>query len=195
MSRAQQAVKRVMDVALAGAALLVGWPFLAAIAIRIRIDSPGPAIFRQERAGRGMKPFTIYKFRTMRVGVEPFGPSPSGAQDARLTRVGRWLRETALDELPQLWNVLKGDMSLVGPRPLYLSQAEAFDAHERRRLEVRPGITGLAQVMGRGETPHEEKLRMDVRYVEQWSLRLDLRIMMASAVLVATRGKVYQKWT
>ena len=195
MSATDQAIKRVMDVVLAGGALAFGWPFLAALAILIRIDSPGPAIFRQERAGRGGRPFRMLKFRTMRAGVEAFGASPSGPEDARLTRLGRWFRETTLDELPQFWNVLKGDMSLVGPRPLYVSQAEEFTAEQRRRLEVRPGLTGLAQVSGRGAIPHEEKLRMDVRYVEQWSLWLDVKIILGSVILLLPGGRVYQKWT
>ena len=195
MSATDQAIKRVMDVVLAGGALAFGWPFLAALAILIRIDSPGPAIFRQERAGRGGRPFRMLKFRTMRAGVEAFGASPSGPEDARLTRLGRWFRETTLDELPQFWNVLKGDMSLVGPRPLYVSQAEEFTAEQRRRLEVRPGLTGLAQVSGRGDISHEEKLRMDVRYVEQWSLWLDVKIILGSVILLLPGGRVYQKWT
>jgi len=195
MNSRQRAMKRIFDVVLAGGALALGWPFLAALAILIRIDSPGPAIFRQARAGRGMRPFVLVKFRTMRTGVEAFGASPSGPEDARLTRLGRWLRETTLDELPQLWNVLKGDMSLVGPRPLYMIQAEEFTAEQRRRLEVRPGLTGLAQVRGRGEISHEEKLQMDVRYVEQWSLWLDVKIILGSVILLIPGGKVYQKWT
>jgi len=193
MTAAGRATKRVLDVALSGLALLVGWPALAVIAVLIRRDSPGPAIFRQERAGRGMKPFTMYKFRTMRVDADPFGVSPDGADDPRLTPVGRRLREASLDELPQLWNVLRGDMSLVGPRPLYMSQAREFDARQRRRLEVRPGLTGLAQVQGRGELPHAEKLEIDVQYVEKMSLGLDLRVLWRT-VFGRGRGDVYQKW-
>jgi len=195
MSPSQRTLKRILDIVLAGGALALGWPFLAALAILIRIDSPGPAIFRQERAGRGGRPFRMLKFRTMRAGVEAFGASPSGPEDARLTRLGRWFRETTLDELPQFWNVLKGDMSLVGPRPLYVSQAEEFTAEQRRRLEVRPGLTGLAQVSGRGAIPHEEKLEMDVQYVEEQNLRLDIRILARSVVLLLPGGRVYQKWT
>jgi lipopolysaccharide/colanic/teichoic acid biosynthesis glycosyltransferase len=161
----------------------------------IRIDSPGPVLFRQERAGRGMRPFTVYKFRTMRADADPYDVSPMGREDARLTRLGRWLREMTLDELPQLWNVLRGDMSLVGPRPLYMSQARQFNERERRRLEVSPGLTGLAQVLGRGEIPHEEKLEIDVQYVEQWSLRLDLKIILLSVRLLLPNERVYQKWT
>ena len=194
MTRAGRAVKRLIDVAASGAALLAGWPVLAAIAILIRRESPGPAIFRQERAGRGMKPFTMYKFRTMRAGGDLFGASPASPEDARLTPVGRRLRESSLDELPQLWNVLRGDMSLVGPRPLYMSQAREFTERERRRLEVRPGLTGLAQIQGRGEIPHKEKLQIDVQYVERQSLALDFRILWRSAARLFVRKDVYQKW-
>jgi lipopolysaccharide/colanic/teichoic acid biosynthesis glycosyltransferase len=195
MSRTQQAVKRTMDIVLAGTALAAGWPFLAALAILIRIDSPGPVLFRQERAGRGMRPFTVYKFRTMRADADPYDVSPMGREDARLTRLGRWLREMTLDELPQLWNVLKGDMSIVGPRPLYMSQARQFNERQRRRLEVSPGLTGLAQVLGRGEIPHEEKLELDVQYLERWGLWLDLKIILRSVRLLLPGEWVYQKWT
>ena len=194
MSMAGRAIKRVIDVAASALLLLVGWPALLAIALWIRLDSRGPAVFRQERAGRNMKPFLMYKFRTMRTDVAPFGVSPTGADDVRLTRVGRRLREASLDELPQLWNILKGDMSLVGPRPLYMSQTREFTERQRRRLEVRPGLTGLAQVQGRGEIPHEEKLEIDVAYVQRASLRLDLRILWRSAAAFVGRKKVYQKW-
>ena len=194
MTPAQAAVKRAIDVAVSAAALLLGWPVLLAIALAIRRDSPGPILFRQERAGRHMQPFTMVKFRTMRADAAPFGVSPGSPEDPRLTPLGRWLRETSLDELPQLWNVLKGDMSLVGPRPLYMSQARAFTRRQRRRLEVRPGITGLAQVQGRGEVPHEKKLDIDVRYVEQMSLGLDLRILWRTVVKGLGRETAYQKW-
>ena len=195
MSPTGQAVKRVMDLVLAGTALAAGWPFLAALAILIRIDSPGPVLFRQERAGRRMRPFMVYKFRTMRADADPYDVSPMGREDARMTRLGRWLREMTLDELPQLWNVLKGDMSIVGPRPLYMSQARQFNERQRRRLEVRPGLTGLAQVLGRGEIPHEEKLELDVQYVERWGLRLDLKIILGSVRMLVPGERVYQKWT
>ena len=195
MSPTGQAVKRAVDVVLAGTALAAGWPFLAALAILIRIDSPGPVLFRQERAGRSMRPFMVYKFRTMRADADPYDVSPMGREDARLTRLGRWLREMTLDELPQLWNVLKGDMSIVGPRPLYMSQARQFDERQRRRLEVRPGLTGLAQVLGRGEIPHEQKLELDVQYVERWGLWLDLKIILRSVRMLVPGEWVYQKWT
>jgi len=194
MSPAQAAAKRALDVALSAGTLLVGWPVLLGIALAIRRDSPGPVLFRQERAGRHMKPFTMLKFRTMRTNASPYAASPGSPDDPRLTRLGRWLRETSLDELPQLWNVLKGDMSLVGPRPLYMSQAQAFTPRQRRRLQVRPGLTGLAQVHGRGEVPHEEKLEIDVQYVEQMSLGLDLRILCRTLFKGLGRQSAYQKW-
>ena len=194
MSPAQAAAKRALDVALSAGALAVGWPAMLAIALAIRRDSPGPVLFRQQRAGRDMKPFTMLKFRTMRTDASPYAASPGSPADPRLTRVGRWLRETSLDELPQLWNVLKGEMSLVGPRPLYMSQARAFTPRQRRRLQVRPGLTGLAQVQGRGEVPHEEKLEIDVRYVERMSLALDFRILCRTVFKGLGRETAYQKW-
>ncbi|MFO8014168.1 MAG: sugar transferase [Phycisphaerae bacterium] len=194
MTPAEAAVKRAMDVAVAAGALLVGWPVLLAIALAIRRDSPGPILFRQERAGRHMQPFTMYKFRTMRTDAAPYGVSPGSPDDPRLTRLGRWLRETSLDELPQLWNVLKGEMSLVGPRPLYMSQAQAFTPRQRRRLAVRPGLTGLAQIHGRGEVPHEEKLEIDVQYVERMSLPLDVWILWRTVFKGFGRDTAYQKW-
>jgi lipopolysaccharide/colanic/teichoic acid biosynthesis glycosyltransferase len=195
MNIAQRMVKRGLDVVVSAAALIVLSPLLAVLCIVIRRTSPGPAIFRQERAGRGMKPFTLYMFRTMRADVDPFGVSPTGAEDARLTGVGRWLRERSLDELPQLWNVLKGDMSLVGPRPLYMSQARQFNERQRRRLEVKPGLTGLAQVAGRGCVPHEEKLELDVQYVENAGLWLDLKLIGRTVAAVLGGRQIYQKWS
>ena len=194
MTPAGRFIKRAMDIVVAAAILVVGWPILAILAILIRCDSPGPVLFRQERAGRGMQPFTLYKFRTLRADADPFGTSPRRPDDPRLTRIGRVLRETSFDELPQLWNVLRGEMSLVGPRPLYMSQAREFTPRQRRRLDVRPGLTGLAQIQGRGEVPHEDKLDIDVRYVEQASLRLDLKILWASLAFPFRRKEAYQKW-
>ncbi len=194
MSPFGRAAKRVMDVTASGTALLLGWPALLGVALAIRRDSPGTALFKQERAGRNMKPFVMVKFRTMRTDAEQFGVSPGAPDDPRLTRLGPWLRETSLDELPQLWNILKGDMSLVGPRPLYVSQAREFNDRQRRRLEVRPGLTGLAQVMGRGEVPHEEKLEIDVQYVERMSLWLDLKILWQTLLKGFGRQTAYQKW-
>jgi sugar transferase EpsL len=161
--------------------------------VAIRLGSRGPAIFRQERAGQGGVPFTLYKFRTMRLHADPFGPSPKSREDARLTRLGKFLREYSLDELPQLLNVVKGDMSLVGPRPLYLSQVREWNERQEQRLLVKPGLTGLAQISGRGELTIEEKLELDVRYVEQASLRLDARILLVTGARVFARGGIYEK--
>jgi len=194
MTWAGRAIKRLVDVGVAVVLLATLWPLFLALAILIRRGSAGPAVFRQERAGRGMRPFTMYKFRTMRPEADPSGSSPAGADDPRLTRLGRPLRETSIDELPQLWNILKGDMSLVGPRPLYMSQAREFTPRQRRRLEVRPGIVGLAQIRGRGELPHEEKLELDVQYIERMSLAQDLKILLRGFVMIVRRRAVYQKW-
>jgi lipopolysaccharide/colanic/teichoic acid biosynthesis glycosyltransferase len=195
MNLASRIIKRTIDLFGAAAALLLLSPLLAALALWVRCNSRGPALFRQERAGRLATPFILYKFRTMQTETDPFGDSPTAAEDPRLTYVGRRLRESSLDELPQLWNVLRGDMSLVGPRPLYLSQVRDFTPRQRRRLEVRPGLTGLAQLAGRGELPHEEKLELDVQYVEKASLPLDLKILARTVTHVFRRRQIYQKWS
>ncbi len=153
-------MKRVFDIVVALLLVVALGPLMGLIAVAIRLGSPGRAIFRQRRAGRGGKPFVMLKFRTMRTDVDPYGHSPHSAEDQRLTKLGRRLRETSLDELPQLFNVLAGQMSIVGPRPLYERQAARWDERQRRRLEVRPGITGYAQVYGRGELTHEDKIEL-----------------------------------
>lgn len=175
-------------------ALALLFPFLIVIGLLIRLGSRGPAIFRQERAGKDMRPFTLYKFRTMRTDADVFGVSPKEAEDPRLTRLGRFLREYSLDELPQLWNVLRGNMSLVGPRPLYMSQAREFTPRQRKRLSVKPGLTGLTQVTARGKIPHEEKLEIDVQYVEQLSLGFDFRIVLRTMLNVFRKQGIYQEW-
>ena len=185
--------KRLFDFLIAGVLVAVLSPLLLAIAVAIRLGSRGPAVFRQERAGRGGKPFTLYKFRTMRLGTDPLGPSPRSGEDPRLTRLGRFLREHSLDELPQLLNIVKGDMSFIGPRPLYMSQVHEWDERQKKRLLATPGLTGLAQIRGRGELTLEEKLELDVRYVEQSSLWLDARILLATAARVFARSGVYEK--
>lgn len=171
--------------------LLLAAPLLL-IAWRIRRDSPGPALFRQQRAGRGGRPFTFYKFRTMRLEADPYGDSPRSGDDPRITRLGRWLREHSLDELPQLLNVLRGDMSLVGPRPLYLQQIGEWNARQRARLLVKPGITGLAQVSGRGGLTIEQKLEYDVRYVETIGPCTDLWILWRTLSGVLRREDIYE---
>jgi undecaprenyl phosphate N,N'-diacetylbacillosamine 1-phosphate transferase len=185
--------KRLFDVLVASVLLVILSPALLVIAAAIRLGSRGPAVFRQQRAGRGGAPFGLYKFRSMRVDADPFGPSPKSGEDPRLTRLGRFLREHSLDELPQLLNVLKGDMSLVGPRPLYVSQMAEWNDRQRRRLLVRPGLTGLAQISGRGTLTREEKLELDVQYVEQASLWLDARIFFATAARLCARRGIYEK--
>jgi len=183
----------MFDLLASGLLLVVLAPLLAGLGVAIRVGSRGPALFRQERAGQAGRPFTFYKFRTMRPEEDPFGPSPKSGDDPRLTRLGRFLREYSLDELPQLVNILKGDMSLVGPRPLYVAQMAEWDQRQRKRLLVRPGLTGLAQVSGRGTLTREEKLELDVRYVERASLALDAWILLVTCVRVFARRGIYEK--
>ena len=185
--------KRGLDIFIALAAMVILSPVLVAIGITIRLSSKGPAIFKQQRAGKNGRPFVFYKFRTMTLDVDPFGPSPKSGQDRRLTKVGKFLRESSLDELPQLFNVLKGYMSIVGPRPLYLSQIPEWSERQKKRLLVKPGLTGLAQIQGRAELTREEKLEFDVKYVENAGLLTDIRIMLATIVQVFRRKSVYEK--
>ena len=186
-------IKRILDFGVSLVALLMLSPVLVLIAVLVRRDSRGPALFKQERAGRLGRPFQFYKFRTMRLHVDPYGASPKSGEDPRLTRMGRFLRETSLDELPQLFNILKGDMSLVGPRPLYVAQIDEWNERQQVRLQVKPGLTGLAQVSGRGELTREEKLELDVCYVERASLWLDLKIILATFAQVLRRRAIYEK--
>jgi lipopolysaccharide/colanic/teichoic acid biosynthesis glycosyltransferase len=186
-------LKRGLDILLSLSALIVLSPLSAVIAIAIKLDSNGPAIFKQERAGKNGKPFTLYKFRTMKTDAEPFGSSPKTAEDPRLTKIGRILREYSLDELPQFVNVLSGDMSVVGPRPLYLSQIAEWSERQKKRLSVKPGITGLAQVSGRAEITREEKLDLDVTYVETANLFLDAKIILRTLSRVFKRKGIYEK--
>jgi len=187
-------IKRIFDILISLMVLIVFLLPMLIIALVIRLGSPGKAIFRQQRAGRNGKPFTILKFRTMRNDVDPYGGSPHSGDDPRLTRFGKFLRETSLDELPQVFNVLGGSMSLVGPRPLYERQAAEWDETQRRRLEVRPGITGYAQAYGRGQLTIEEKIEMDVHYVDNRSFWFDLRIILRTAGnILRPSSEVYEK--
>jgi lipopolysaccharide/colanic/teichoic acid biosynthesis glycosyltransferase len=174
-----------MDVAVAGGALTVGAPVLAAVGLAVRVGLGSPVLFRQERPGLHGRPFTLLKFRTMK----PEAPSARGPESdsVRLTRFGRFLRATSLDELPTFVNVLKGDMSLVGPRPLLMQYLELYSEEQMRRHEVPPGITGWAQVNGRNALTWEEKFAHDVWYVDNWSLGLDLRILLQTASKVVAR--------
>jgi lipopolysaccharide/colanic/teichoic acid biosynthesis glycosyltransferase len=187
------ACKRAFDLVFSAIGLIVLLPAFAAIAVAIRLSSTGPALFKQQRVGKGGKAFMFYKFRTMKTDVDPFGPSPKSGQDPRLTKIGAFLREYSLDELPQLLNVLKGQMSFVGPRPLYMSQVAEWNERQKRRLLVKPGLTGLAQISGRAELTREEKLELDAQYVERAGLPLDLRILLATAAQIFRRKNIYEK--
>ncbi|MCZ7424588.1 sugar transferase [Micromonospora sp. WMMA1949] len=178
------AVKRGVDVVVSATALLVAAPVLAVVAVAVLLGMGRPIIFRQRRIGRHGREFTILKFRSMAGGGDSFSP---GDDQARLTPLGRWLRATSLDELPSLWNILRGDMSLVGPRPFPTSYRDLYTPREFRRHDVRPGLTGLAQVNGRNALGWAERFAYDLHYVEHWGLRLDARILARTAVAVLRR--------
>jgi exopolysaccharide biosynthesis polyprenyl glycosylphosphotransferase len=195
-------IKRLMDVTLASCALLATAPVLLVIAVAIKLDTPGPVFFRQERIGRGGKPFQIFKFRSMtgdawrqRATVaqlnEVDGPLFKMEMDPRVTRVGAIIRKTSLDELPQLINVVRGEMSLVGPRPLPTEESDRIDGAALARLDVRPGITGLWQVCGRSDLTYADLQHLDSVYVRSWSLMWDLRIMAQTPRVVFTGSGAY----
>jgi lipopolysaccharide/colanic/teichoic acid biosynthesis glycosyltransferase len=184
--------KRAVDLALAVPACILLAPLMAGIAVWVRRDSPGPAIYRQRRVGLNGRIFTLYKFRTMVVGAESMGPGLAVSEgDPRITRAGRILRRLSLDELPQLWNVVRGDMSLVGPRPTVPSQVELYDARQRGRLRARPGLTGLAQVSGRAALPWSQRIELDLEYIARWSMARDLAILLRTAWVVLSRRGTY----
>lgn len=173
------ALNRALDIAAAGIGLVVASPLLAASALAVKLDGGGPVIYRQARVGKKGEDFELLKLRTMVVGAETQGAGFAVDRgDARITRAGRILRRLSLDELPQLWNVVRGEMSLVGPRPTLRYQVEQYDERQRRRLEVRPGITGWAQIHGRATLPWAERIELDVWYVEHRSPGVDLRILL-----------------
>lgn len=180
--RAYDPAKRVIDVVLSAIGLLVSAPLQTLIAVVVLVAHGRPVLFRQPRPGKSGKEFDLVKFRTMRHSTDW-----RVTDEQRLTRVGRLLRSTSLDELPELWNVLKGDMSLVGPRPLRMHYLPLYDEHQARRHEVRPGITGLAQVRGRNLLTWEERFGLDVEYVDSRSLELDVRIIAETFRTVVTR--------
>jgi len=172
-------VNRVLDVVLAGTGLVLTSPVLGLAALATKLESSGPVFYRQTRVGKDGKDFEVLKLRSMVVGAEKLGAGFAVDKgDARITRVGRLLRRTSIDELPQLWNVLRGDMSVIGPRPTLRYQVEQYDAQQRRRLEIRPGLTGWAQVQGRASLPWAERIELDVWYVEHRSPRTDLEILL-----------------
>jgi lipopolysaccharide/colanic/teichoic acid biosynthesis glycosyltransferase len=171
-------VNRVADVAIAGGTLVLASPLLALAALAIKLEDGGPVLYRQTRVGRNGVDFELLKLRTMVVGAETIGAGLSvNRGDERITRAGRLLRKLSLDELPQLWNVVRGEMSVIGPRPTLRYQVEQYDEHQWHRLDVLPGITGWAQVNGRAELAWAERIELDVWYVEHRSPWLDLRIL------------------
>jgi lipopolysaccharide/colanic/teichoic acid biosynthesis glycosyltransferase len=200
LSRSSRLLKRAVDVVLSAVALVALAPLLAFVAAIIRLDSPGPVLFRQARMGVDDRPFQILKLRTMSVNADALRDelrhrSETGdprlfklRDDPRVTRVGRPLRRLSIDELPQLVNVLRGEMSLVGPRPLPLDEDENITDWGRRRLDLRPGITGLWQTLGRSDIPFDEMLRLDYVYVTSWSLWSDVRIMLRTLPSLAGRS-------
>jgi exopolysaccharide biosynthesis polyprenyl glycosylphosphotransferase len=198
-------IKGASDRVIAGMGLILLAPIMAAVALAVVLSDPGPALFRQTRVGRHGRRFTLYKFRTMVVNAEELKAQLQAAnqvngvlfkihKDPRLTRLGGWLRRWSVDELPQLLNVLRGEMSLIGPRPWTPRPYQEASGHDEavwRRLAVKPGITGLWQVSGRADLPWEESVRLDMRYVENWSLALDLRILWRTCKVVIWRSGAY----
>jgi lipopolysaccharide/colanic/teichoic acid biosynthesis glycosyltransferase len=171
-------VNRVVDAALAGLGLAIASPALAAAAVAIKLEDGGPVLYRQRRVGLHGAEFELVKLRTMNVGAEREGAGYAVNEgDPRITRAGRALRRLSIDEIPQLWNVVRGDMSLVGPRPTLAYQVEQYTPRQRRRLDVKPGITGWAQVNGRASVPWDERIELDVWYVEHRSPWVDLKIL------------------
>jgi len=172
-------MNRVADVLVAGTALVLTSPFLGLAALATKLEDRGPVFYRQTRVGKDGKDIDVLKLRSMVVGAESLGAGYAVDEgDPRITRVGRILRRTSIDELPQLWNVVRGDMSIIGPRPTLRYQVEQYDEHQRRRLDVRPGLTGWAQVHGRASLPWAERIELDVWYVDHRSPRLDLEILL-----------------
>ena len=172
-------MNRALDVTIAGTGLVLASPLLVASALAVKLDDGGPVLYRQARVGRDGADFELLKLRTMVVGAESKGAGYAVDKgDTRITRVGRLLRRTSIDELPQLWNVVRGDMSLIGPRPTLRYQVERYDERQRRRLDVLPGITGWAQIHGRASRSWEERIEYDVWYVDHRSPRVDLEILL-----------------
>jgi exopolysaccharide biosynthesis polyprenyl glycosylphosphotransferase len=199
LSGARRVLKEGIDRTLAGILLVVTLPLVAALAVAVRLTSPGPALFGQVRVGQGGRPFTMYKLRSMTVDAEEQRAALAHLDEAdgllfkvrddpRVTRLGRHLRRWSLDELPQLWNVVRGDMSIVGPRPPLPSEADSYSDRIRRRLLVKPGLTGLWQVSGRSQLPWEEAVRLDLYYVEHWSPSLDATILLRTGLAIL-RGR------
>ena len=186
-------MRRALDIVFAGVALVLTAPLLALAMLAIRLESPGSAIYRQRRVGKGARTFDLFKLRTMVDGAEHLGAGLAvNAGDTRITRVGAFLRRTSLDELPNLFNVLRGHMSLIGPRPTLPVQVAQYTARQRGRLSVKPGITGWAQVNGRASLPWSERIELDLYYVEHRSLALDLRILLRTPAMILGGSGLYK---
>ena len=190
----RNAISRASDVVIAGVGLVVTAPVLLAAVVAIRLESRGAAFYKQRRVGQHGEPFELWKLRTMVPGAEAMGAGIYVLEgDSRITRVGRFLRRFSLDELPNLINVLRGDMAIVGPRPTIQEQVDRYTDRQRRRLEVKPGITGWAQVNGRTSLPWPERIELDVWYVDHRSLWLDLKILLKTARMLATGHGLYSE--
>lgn len=186
-------IQRVLDIALALAGSIMAAPIVALLALAVRLETPGHPIYRQTRVGKDGAPFEIYKLRTMVRGAEFTGAGLAIQEgDDRITRIGEFLRRYSLDELPNLWNVLRGEMSIVGPRPTIPVQVEQYTERQRGRLKVKPGITGWAQVNGRASLPWSERIDLDLWYVEHRSLALDLKILARTAKMVFSGEGLYK---
>ena len=186
-------VKRLLDLVVAVPLAAVSAPFLALLALAVRLESPGHPIYSQTRVGQDGELFSIYKLRTMVAGAEFTGAGLAIQEgDERITRIGAFLRRTSLDELPNLWNVLRGEMSIVGPRPTLAVQVEQYTERQRGRLAVKPGITGWAQINGRASLPWPERIELDLWYVEHRSLRLDLEILARTTRMVLAGEGIYK---
>jgi lipopolysaccharide/colanic/teichoic acid biosynthesis glycosyltransferase len=186
-------IRRALDIVLSAAALVLTAPLMLAAVIAVKLESRGPAFYRQRRSGLHGEPFDMLKLRTMVDGAEHIGAGLAvNANDSRITRIGALLRRTSLDELPNLINVLRGEMSLVGPRPTLPAQVAQYTPRQRERLSVKPGITGWAQINGRASLPWSERIELDLHYVEHRSLLLDLKILLRTPALVLGGGGLYK---
>jgi lipopolysaccharide/colanic/teichoic acid biosynthesis glycosyltransferase len=186
-------IRRAIDVAVAASVLVLSSPLLLLAIVAIRLESRGRAIYRQRRVGQGGREFDVLKLRTMVTGAEALGAGLAVDEgDARITRTGAWLRRTSLDELPNLWNVLRGEMSLIGPRPTVPSQVALYDERQRGRLVIKPGMTGWAQVNGRASLPWSERIELDLHYIAHRSALLDARILVRTVRVLLGGGGVYR---